>query len=586
MKYLSPGKIDCRFERIETPDQAVEIYVKGSKHAFLYVFLAALFEEEESFPIVLDNIPNISDLYYICRYAETAGARIEVGTNSIQILNGVCSNIILTEYTINCRTALLAFTLHALTFGSARIYNRLGGCVIGERQIDQHIRLWNALGFRFETDGDYLSLKLEKKEAACGMFSLDFDTTMGTVAAIFCLRHGKLKRIENASTRPEVNEVIRFYSKYSPNIQRDGRTVSQIASDRRLNLKNGVHFRIMDDIDEAIAWTCLCHALRVPAIIHAKLPSLLVLDWLREKSDGQIHFTQDRLLVAKRSGTIQKDEIVIEASFHPDIGSDQQPILAVWASLMSKRVVVIDHKFTARFAYMNELKKIGWCISEQDDHKAIFEYDSDYVYESNTGMELKATDLRGGFAEMMGILIRGGSIILSDFEQIQRGYSDVEDKLKALGVVCHIHRYQIPMSVAAIIRHHDGRYYMQQRDLDVEKNPGKITFFGGGIEAGETPEDAIKRELREELGLITEVSLLDDFYISERFFSTTGIVSLFYVKEPVALTRCYEGSICLIDGKDLLNADTSLFVRCIIEICFKTAYIEVPKESSHANNIE
>lgn len=580
MKYLSQGKIDCRFERIEIPDQAVEIYVKGSKHAFLYIFLAALFEEEQSFPIVLDNIPKISDLYYICRYAEAAGAKMQFGTNSIHILSGVCSNIILTEYTINCRTALLAFTLHALTFGSAKMFNRLGGCVIGERQIDQHIRLWNALGFRYETNGDCLSLIQEKKEDTCGTFSLDFDTTMGTVAAIFCLRHGKLKRIENASTRPEVHEVIRFYSKCNQNIQRDGRMVSQIVSKRNPNLKNGVYFRIMDDIDEAIGWACLCHALCIPATVHAKLPDLLVLDWLREKSGSQIHFTQDRFLVAKRSGTILKDEIVIEASFHPDIGSDQQPVLAVWASLMSKRVVVIDHKFTARFAYMNELKKIGWCITEQDDHKAIFEYDSGYVHESNTSVELKVADLRGGFAETMGILIRGGNIILSDFEQIQRGYSDMEDKLKALGVVCHIYRHQVPVSVAAIVRHHDGRYYMQQRDLDVEKNPGKITFFGGKIEEGETPEGAITRELREELGLTAEVSSLDDFYINERLFSTTGIVSLFYVKEPVVLTSCYEGSICLIDGKKLLNADTSLFVRCIIENYYKTAHNEVPKESS------
>ena len=566
MKYFAQKPVRWKIQGVENKEFPVEIRVSGSKHAFLYIFLGALFEPEESYPVTLENVPDITDVYYVCEYALAAGAELNINIeeSTITILHGVHKNIILTEYVLNCRSSLLAFTLHALRFGFARIYNCLGGCRIGERNIDQHVRLWNSIGFVFEEDGNYIQLKLDNKIKKTETFSFDMDTSMGSVAAIYCLRHGWIKYLKNISTRIEIDALLRFYAQCNCLILRTKRevTVPRINGSGR-----NVRYRIPDDVDEAVGWACLCHATGKEAVIHARLPLLQVFQWLEEKSGGEIIYRENYLKICRKSKKIFCPEIMVEASFHPGIGSDQQPVLAVWASLFSKRVFVLDHKFKRRYSYMKELVQLGW-NTQMEEEKAVLSFQPENHKLKSTVPVLEAKDLRGGFAELTGILATGKPAVLTGVEQLLRGYSGIEKKLNILGVKFTDCSEDFPNSAAAILKHDDGRYYFQKRDITAPKNPGSLTFFGGRIERNESPCEAVRRELNEELGLDVELDLIDEIQLNEKLFSSSGKVYLFRAKEPVELKNCYEGRICLLDKDQLSKHKMSTFVRCAAEIYF------------------
>ena len=568
MKYLSEKPLRLTVNgsyRLYNTDKDIELRVSGSKHIFIYVFLAALFEQDEKMPITLNNVPEISEVSFLYQYAVDAGAEVERNAEekSITIHSGVKVNHISPAYVINCRSALIAFTLHAIRFGEASMRNDIGGCRLGERKIDQHCRLWDAIGYVFSEENTEMHLKRTKDHRSNDCFTFAFDTTMGTVAAIYALRHGGIANIENASTRYEIDELIRFYRCLGYEIERTGRSVEWKGSsdDRR----GGTVFAIADDIDETIGWSCLCHALGKKGAIHAHIPRQYVWEWLELHSNGEILWTQDKIIVAPREMQEKKEELQIVASRDSGITSDQQPILAVWASCFYRRVRITDNKFRNRYDYVEELKKAGWQGAAAGNGAWIEKGAGEDIAEKPV---LIANNLRSGFAVMMAILIRGKSAELLSFEQLKRGYASVPKHLECLGVIYQIENAPKSESVAVILQKADGSYYVQQRDPNAPKNPGKITLFGGHVEDGEASEQAIRRELQEELDLETDCELLEVFQVSRPMFSTSGLVYLYRAGEIGELNVCHEGKIALLNRQEIGEQDMSAFLRCVVEMQF------------------
>lgn len=566
MKFFAEKECTLTINGFNRQEQMPYLETQGSKHAFIYVFLASLFEPLDCFPILFRNVPIISDTYYLVEYALYAGADVHLDEEkkTLELYCGISRNRIIPQYVINCRSALLAFTLHALKFGYAEMYYMLGGCAIGERNIDQHVKLWSAIGLNYKQDGYYIILKRfsDADSLKTSDFSFDFDTTMGSVAAIYCLRKGCVSRLENVSTRPEINSLIEFYNLCGTSMCRMGRTVfnadvTKLPSER-------VVYRVPDDIDEAIGWSCLAHALNQKAFVKGVFSDELVFKWLYEKSKGTIIREADGIRVenSNRDDLLCK-EMTISASRHPDIGSDQQPILSVWASAFCERVTVSDSKFNDRFGYVEELEKAGYKGSASGE-EMVLSYDGKGS-RADTPLVLRARDLRGGFAALMGILVSGRNGSLMNFEQVKRGYSDVCNKLKLMGVQAKVEYPGSSDSVAVILKNSDGWYYMQKRTPDASKNPNKITFFGGGVEEGEDSETAAKRELTEELELEIDLTAVDAVSINKDLFSKTGTVYLFSAKVGTEIVKCHEGSICLYSREELLKQDLSMFARCVLE---------------------
>lgn len=565
MKYLSEKTLRLVINGIGNTSEEIQLHVGGSKHIFIYVFLASLFEKDEKMPIILKNVPNISDVSFLYQYAIDAGADVEWNSEEkdITINRGILLNNINPAYVVNCRSSLIAFTLHAIRFGEATMINDIGGCKLGERKIDQHCRLWNSMGYVFSVENSEMSLKRKKDYMLNDCFRFELDTTMGTVAALYALSHGMVKKIDNASIRYEIDELINFYNCLGYKIQRINRHIE--LKDSSSKKYGGIIFIIPDDIDETIGWTCLCHALGKRGIVYSHVPRQYVWNWLELHSNKEIIWTQNKIIILPRKKYCKKSELSIVAFQNSKIASDQQPILAVWGSCFYNKVRITDKKFFNRYDYISELKKLGW-HGEVDKESAWIEYRG--RINSTEEPLLIANNLRSGFAVMMGILINREKAELLRFEQLKRGYSQLQNNLESIGVMYNVEDIPKSESVAVILQRKDGRYYVQQRDSNAVKNPEKITLFGGHVESGELPDQAIKRELQEELELEINCELIEVFQVSKPLFSTSGLIYLYCARNIGDLKICHEGKILLLDRQKICEQDTSFFLRCILGMRF------------------
>ena len=204
---IALNDISALIKKKENVDNVV-IQASGSKHVFIYSFLFALMSSNTK--VIFDNVPNISDTDFIIEYATKAGAVVfyDKDKNCVEITRGIQKNIVWTPFVVNCRSSLIAITVHALLFSKCCIANSLGGCKIGERKIDQHVKLWNALGGEVSID-EFISLEIDNQEC-CENFIFDIDTTMGTVSALFALSQGRLLKVANPSRRPEIISLVEF----------------------------------------------------------------------------------------------------------------------------------------------------------------------------------------------------------------------------------------------------------------------------------------------------------------------------------------------------------------------------------------
>lgn len=366
-----------------------------------------------------------------------------------------------------------------------------------------------------------------------------------------------------ASIRYEIDELINFYNCLGYKIQRINRHIE--LKDSSSKKYGGIIFIIPDDIDETIGWTCLCHALGKRGIVYSHVPRQYVWNWLELHSNKEIIWTQNKIIILPRKKYCKKSELSIVAFQNSKIASDQQPILAVWGSCFYNKVRITDKKFFNRYDYISELKKLGW-HGEVDKESAWIEYRG--RINSTEEPLLIANNLRSGFAVMMGILINREKAELLRFEQLKRGYSQLQNNLESIGVMYNVEDIPKSESVAVILQRKDGRYYVQQRDSNAVKNPEKITLFGGHVESGELPDQAIKRELQEELELEINCELIEVFQVSKPLFSTSGLIYLYCARNIGDLKICHEGKILLLDRQKICEQDTSFFLRCILGMRF------------------
>ncbi|MFI3166495.1 MAG: NUDIX domain-containing protein [Bacillota bacterium] len=543
----------------------VSLSASGSKHSFIYTFLLSIFLNKK---VIINNVPEISDVIFLLDYAVLAGAKIEYNKmeKMITINEGIKKNMISTPFVVNCRSALLAVTLHLLRFGYVKVPNLLGGCKIGNRQIDQHVELWKKMGGSVKID-DFIEISFLADTTFIEEFSFDFDTTMGTVAGIFCMYEGKIGMINNISVRPEVQYLIEFINtikeKYICKINDNSITVKDGKKVDNLSI---IEYRIPSDIDEVLGYACLMDALGVNGEIIADIPYIKSMQFIETLSNGRIKWLKNAVWIKSdgNCSVVRKDECAIEASFYPNISSDLQPILVVWASKYCNKVTVIDRKFIGRVEYLNQLSKLGWYFIENNGIYSV-EYCDEYI--ASVGMvEIVATDLRCAFAELIAIAITKSSCVICHAEQLHRGYSNIIFNLTKLGAVIKEKKQNIHESVAVILVDSLNRLILQQRDLKDIKNSGKVSFWGGAMFQGETPISAAKREILEEIGLELDLIYLNQIYINEDAYSMTGYVYLFFCKVLNELdVVCNEGRVIKCNVDDVLNFELSLFCRAVME---------------------
>ncbi|KRU22869.1 UDP-N-acetylglucosamine 1-carboxyvinyltransferase [Psychrobacter piscatorii] len=317
------------------------------------------------------------------------------------------------------RNSLLILGSLTTRFGEGKV-PLPGGCPLGDRKYDLHVKILESMGAKVWEEEGYLCTKASKRLIGCDIH-LPIRSTGATENAILCgvLAEGNT-RIWNPHIRPEVLDLIEMLNKMGGKIKVFGQRSIEISGVKKLN---GVRHRVVPDNMEAVTWAIASaitggdvEILNFP-FEHLEVPLI----FLRE-SGMKLYKGEDSLIV--RGSTPYPIEI--STGPYPGINSDMQPLFAVYGACSEGDSKIVDLRFPGRYGYVEELAKMG----------VKYKIEGDLLKISGgnklNGAKVKAVDLRAGMALLLAGLIAEGETVIEDAWQIYRGYENLDEKLKVL----------------------------------------------------------------------------------------------------------------------------------------------------------
>ncbi|MCC3308766.1 UDP-N-acetylglucosamine 1-carboxyvinyltransferase [Psychrobacter sanguinis] len=394
-----------------------KVKVSGAKNAALKLLTASVLTSDK---VELFDSPNgLLDMQVHIGMLEKMGKTCyqKDGYLCIEESSTISNELLWDERSI--RNSLLILGSLTARFSQGKV-PLPGGCPLGDRKYDLHIQVLESMGAKVWEEEGYLCAKSNGRLIGCEIH-LPIRSTGATENAILCgvLAEGFTK-IWNPHIRPEILDLIDMLNKMGANIKVYGQRSIEIEGVKELQ---GVKHKVIPDNMEAITWA-IASAITGGdiEIINFPLEHLEVpLVFLRES--GMNFYKGERSLIVKGSTPYP---IEISTGPYPGINSDMQPLFAVYGACSQGDSKIVDLRFPGRYAYAEELAKMGMKYSIEGDMLKI------HGGNQLQGARVKALDLRAGMALILAGLVSEGETIIEDAWQISRGYENITEKLKAL----------------------------------------------------------------------------------------------------------------------------------------------------------
>ncbi|MBE6857352.1 MAG: UDP-N-acetylglucosamine 1-carboxyvinyltransferase [Ruminococcus sp.] len=409
-----------------------EVTISGAKNAAVALLPAVILSDE---PCVLENVPNISDVNISLRILKEMGAEVTMlGKDSYRIDPTRIDKFCVPYETARKMRASYYF-LGALLgkFNKARV-SMPGGCPLGDRPIDQHLKAFSALGAEYTLSQGMIDLRADK---LCGtQIFLDVVSVGATMNAILAaVKAEGLTIIENAAREPHVVDLANFLNSMGANIMGAGTDVIKI---RGVNKLYGTNYAVIPDQIEAGTFMIAAAATKGDVLIKNVTPKHLEsITKKLEKIGVNIEQYDDSIRVYV-DGPLVKTSV--KTTPHPGFPTDMQPQIATLLTLAEGTSIVTEGVWEQRFRYVDELRRMGADISV-DGKVAVIEGTGKLM-----GAPVKACDLRAGAALIIAGLAANGITEIEDIFHIERGYDCMEGKLRALGA--DIEKVNIPDDAA------------------------------------------------------------------------------------------------------------------------------------------
>ncbi|ERM80695.1 UDP-N-acetylglucosamine 1-carboxyvinyltransferase [Rhodonellum psychrophilum GCM71 = DSM 17998] len=398
------------------------VRVSGAKNSSLRLLAASILTDETLF---LNNFPNgLLDVQVHIEMLEVLGKTFSINEDTVTIKEIDSKSVTQLNWGgRSIRNTLLVLGALTTRFGEGRV-PLPGGCKLGERKYDLHVMLLENLGARVWEEDDYLCAKVESGRLKGNDIHLPMRSTGATENSIICgsLAEGTTT-IWNPHIRPEIMDLIDMLNKMGAKIKVYGQKCIVVEGVKKLN---GVKHSVIPDNMEALTWAIGSVITKGDVEIqnfpfeHLEVP----LTYLRE-SGMKFYRGEDSLIV--RGG--EAYPIEISTGPYPGINSDMQPLFAVFGAMSNGESKIVDLRFPGRYGYADELAKMGMKFHVEGDM---------LVIDGGTpliGAEVEALDLRAGIALLLAGMTAEGETIISNSWQIQRGYENLNRKLKDLGVI-------------------------------------------------------------------------------------------------------------------------------------------------------
>ena len=396
-----------------------EVEIGGAKNAALAILAAAIMTDET---VTIDNLPNVRDINVLLQAIEEIGARVErVDVHKVKINGSFIRDISVdNEFIRKIRASY--YLIGALLGKYRRAEVALpGGCDIGSRPIDLHIKGFKAMGAT--VDIAHGLVKAEAEELKGTHFYLDKVSVGATINIMMAavMAQGKTV-IENAAKEPHVVDVANFLNSMGANIRGAGTDVIRIVGVEKLHK---TEYSIIPDQIEAGTFMFAAAATGGDVLVKNVIPKHLEATTAKLLEAGcEIEEFDDAVRV-RAVGKLQHTQVTTLP--YPGFPTDMQPQMAVVLGIAEGTSTVTESIFENRFRYVDELTRMGANI-KVESNIAIINGVSRY-----TGARVNAPDLRAGAALVIAGMAAEGITVVDDIHYIERGYENFDGKLRGLG---------------------------------------------------------------------------------------------------------------------------------------------------------
>ncbi|WP_313164892.1 UDP-N-acetylglucosamine 1-carboxyvinyltransferase [Sedimentibacter sp.] len=398
------------------------IRVDGSKNAILPILAATLLTDEEC---IIHDVPYLQDVQVMCKLLESLGANVEKTENTLKIsVKNIKTCEAPYELISKMRASFLVMGPLLARCNSAKVYMP-GGCAIGTRPIDLHLKGFKYLGADVKSESGYVNAVTEKLTG--NDIYLDFPSVGATENIIMAASLAAGETIlENAAEEPEIVDLANFLNSMGANIIGAGTKTIRI---KGVNKLHKTEHTIIPDRIEAGTYMVLAAATGGNVTIENVVSSHLqpVIAKLREA--GAIVEEYDDKIKVVSNGNIKP--VDIKTLPYPGFPTDMQAQFMAMLAIAEGTSIIHETIFENRFMHASELSRMGANVKIEGS-SAILKGSSKL-----SGAKVKATDLRAGAALIIEGLIADGETEITEVYHIKRGYANIIEKLQNIGANIH-----------------------------------------------------------------------------------------------------------------------------------------------------
>ena len=396
-----------------------EVEIGGAKNAALGILAAAIMADE---PVLVENLPDVQDIRYMLKAIEGMGAIVDrIDAHTVRINGSTIENLCI-DYDYIKKIRASYYLLGALLGKYRRAeVARPGGCEIGSRPIDLHIKGFEALGAQVDLEGGLIMARADQLVGA--HIYLDVVSVGATINIMMAavMAEGRTV-IENAAREPHIVDVANFLNSMGASIKGAGTDVIRIKGVEHLHK---TEYSIIPDQIEAGTFMVAAAATKGDIIVKNVIPKHLEAIGAKLIESGcEVEEFDDVVRVVASKGLKHTN---IKTLPYPGFPTDMQPQMSTVLAISNGISIVTESIFENRFKYVDELTRMGAKI-KVEGNTAIIE-----GVERLTGAAVSAPDLRAGAALVIAGLAAEGITIVEDIVYIQRGYENFEEKLRMLG---------------------------------------------------------------------------------------------------------------------------------------------------------
>ncbi|KNF09709.1 UDP-N-acetylglucosamine 1-carboxyvinyltransferase 2 [Gottschalkia purinilytica] len=403
----------------KSPPLKGNVRISGAKNSALPILAASLLATETC---ILEDVPALNDVEVISEVLSILGADVKkIGKDMLEINSSHINNVEAPyELMSKMRASFLVMGPLLARMGKAKI-SLPGGCAIGTRPIDLHLKGFKALGAKIDLGRGYV--EATAKELIGDIIYLDFPSVGATENIIMAATMAKGETIiENAAMEPEIVDLANFLNNMGANIKGAGTNTIRIKGVEKLT---GTRHSIIPDRIEAGTFMVAAAITGGDVLIENVVSNHIKPVIAKLQECGIEVIEEEETIRVIGNGNIKSTDV--KTLPYPGFPTDMQSQFMTFMSLGQGISVMTETVFENRFMHIDELKRMGADI-KIDGRSAIVNGSQKLL-----GAPVKATDLRAGAALILAGLVAEGKTEISDIYHIDRGYTDIEEKFSKLG---------------------------------------------------------------------------------------------------------------------------------------------------------